>query len=267
MKLHHPSLFPLFFLLFALGIPTGILNAATDPDSRQEPHTGMQFIWVEGGCFQMGCGNWTDDCEDDENPLHEVCLEGFWIGKYEVTQAQWQSIMGNNPSYFPKGDEYPVDSASWDDAQKFIQKLNSRSPDNRFALPSEAQWEYAARTRGKREKFAGSRSPDKVGWYGVNSGYTTHPVGTKKANKIGIHDMSGNVWEWCEDNYDEKYYENSAIENPTGPDAGDAKVLRGGSHGSFAKDLRTANRNSRLSSKTHGGIGFRLVGLFSPSKP
>jgi formylglycine-generating enzyme required for sulfatase activity len=227
---------------------------------QTEPHANMEFVWVEGGCFQMGCGNWTDDCEEDEEPLHEVCLEGFWIGRYEVTQEQWTKVQGGNPSYFKKGGNYPVENITWYDAQDFITKLNAISPEYQFTLPTEAQWEYAARTRGRREKYSGSRKEEKVAWYGKNSGYATHPVGTQKATKLGIHDMSGNVWEWCQDGYDEKFYEKSEVENPLGPQDAETRVIRGGSHGSFAKDIRTSNRNNRDPEKTHGGLGVRLIG-------
>ncbi len=106
-----------------------------------DPVTGMKFAWVPKGCYQMGCGNWTSDCSSDEKPVHDVCLDGFWIGKYEVTQDQWEKVMGNNPSYFKKGRDYPVEKVSWDDVQQFIAKLNSKSSGVSFRLPTEAEWE------------------------------------------------------------------------------------------------------------------------------
>ena len=136
----------------------------------------MEFVWVPGGCYRMG----SNSGEDDEQPVHEVCVDGFWLGKYEVTQAEWQRVMGNNPSHF-KGDRNPVEIVSWDDAQEFIKRLNAKG-NGTFRLPTEAEWEYAARSGGKDEKYAGGNDVDRVAWYKSNSGGKTHPVGTKAPN-------------------------------------------------------------------------------------
>ena len=222
-----------------------------------DPVTGMVFVWVEGGCYEMGCGDWTDGCGDSEYPVHEVCVNGFWMGKYEVTQGQWQQVMGSNPSYFDYGDYFPVEQVSWDDCQEFIDDLNSQRG-SVFRLPTEAEWEYAARSGGLEEKYAGGDDLDRLGWYDANSGDRTHQVGTKVANGLGIYDMSGNVWEWCSDRYDSNYYYISPPDNPQGPPSGSFRVFRGGSWGNSAQGCRSALRN-RSSPFRFYRIGFRLV--------
>ncbi|OCC14196.1 serine/threonine kinase [Dissulfuribacter thermophilus] len=223
-----------------------------------EPITGMEFVWVPGGCFEMGCGSWQSDCDSDEKPVHEVCVDGFWIGKYEVTQGQWKRVMGNNPSKFKKGDDYPVERVSWDDAQEFIKRLNSKSG-RTFRLPTEAEWEYACRSGGKEEKYCGGSAVDRLAWYWGNSGGSTHRVGTKAPNGLGIHDMSGNVWEWCEDWYDEDYYRNSPRNNPKCPSSGSYRVSRGGSWYFNPRFVRSAYRNRFRPRNRLNYLGFRLV--------
>ncbi|MBA4348368.1 MAG: hypothetical protein C0415_00040 [Thermodesulfovibrio sp.] len=186
--------------------------------------TGLEMILVKSGCFQMG---------SDGYYAHEVCVDDFYIGKYEVTQGQWKAIMGDNPSRFEDcGDNCPVESVSWDDVQEFINKLNQKTEKN-YRLPTEAEWEYAARSGGKNEKWAGTSNQSELGeyaWYRENSGDKTHPVGQKKPpNGLGIYDMSGNVWEWVSDWFDVNYYKNSPKDNPKGPSSGSYKALRGGS--------------------------------------
>jgi hypothetical protein len=163
----------------------------TQAGTWTDPVTGMVFVWVPEGCYQMGCGSWTSNCYDDESPVHEVCVDGFWMGQTEVTQGQWQRVMGDNPSNFKKGDNYPVEQVSWDDAKEYIRKLNSMGS-AKFRLPSEAEWEYAARSGGKAEKYSGGGDVDSLAWHNSNSGSSTHPVKTKKGNGLGIYDMSGN---------------------------------------------------------------------------
>lgn len=223
----------------------------------KDPTTGMEFVSVKGGCYQMG--DTFGDGESDEKPVHEVCVDDFYIGKYEVTQGQWKAVMGNNPSYLKDcGDNCPVETVSWNDIQEFINKLNNKTGKN-YRLPTEAEWEYAARSGGKSEKYSGSNDVDSVAWYDKNSGSKTHPVGQKAANGLGIYDMSGNVWEWVNDWYDSGYYKNSPKNNPTGADSGSFRVLRGGSWGGDAWVTRSASRHDDApGSRFHVG-GFRLV--------
>jgi formylglycine-generating enzyme required for sulfatase activity len=226
-----------------------------------EPYTGMEFVWVPGGSFEMG--DLFGDGYEREKPVHTVELDGFWLGKYPVTQAQWEKVMGNNPSHF-KGRNNPVECVSWQDVQEFISKLNSRSKDSRFCLPTEAQWEYAARSGGKWELYAGGNDIDRVAWYFDNSGGKTHPVGQKAPNGLGIYDMTGNVWEWCHDWFDENYYARSPRSNPSGPSGGSYRVDRGGGWDSGARGCRAAIRLSDSPGYGSDLIGLRLA--FTPGQ-
>lgn len=212
----------------------------------------LAVVPVKGGCFKMGAA-------EDKN-LHEVCVSDFAIGKYEVTQGQWQEIMGNNPSrYSACGSNCPVDQVSWNDIQEFIAKLNSKSG-KQYRLPTEAEWEFAARSGGKDEKFSGANSLDAVAWYDKNSDSKPHPVGTKQANGLGIYDMSGNTWEWVNDCYRSNYYKTSPKNNPQGPMCSDKRVLRGGSWFNTADNSRAAFRlKDNPSFSYHFTFGFRLA--------
>ncbi|MBF0328761.1 MAG: formylglycine-generating enzyme family protein [Nitrospirae bacterium] len=222
--------------------------------------TGMELVFVKGGCYQMGCGSWTSECYDDEKPVHEVCVDDYYIGKYEVTQGQWQAVMGNNPSHFKNcGDNCPVENVSWNDVQEFISRLNSRSGGGKYRLPTEAEWEYAARSGGKSEKYSGGNDVDSVAWYSSNSGSKTHQVGTKAPNGLGIYDMSGNVWEWVQDWKADNYYSNSPRNNPTGPSSGSYRVYRGGSWDDNAGFVRSALRNFDNPGYRYGFLGIRLA--------
>jgi formylglycine-generating enzyme required for sulfatase activity len=195
----------------------------------------------------------------DEKPVHEVCVGDFYLGKYEVTQCQWKKVMGNNPSHFKDcGENCPVENVSWDDVQDYIRKLNKKTR-HIYKLPTEAEWEYAARSGGKREKYSGGDNVDSVAWYDSNSDNKTHPAGTKSQNGLGIYDMSGNVWEWCEDWYDEGYYRNSPRNDPTGPSSGEGRVIRGGSWDFYARVARSAVRGNRPPDLRSDRLGFRLV--------
>lgn len=228
----------------------------------RDPVTGMDFVWVSGGCYQMGCGPWQSECDDDEKPVHEVCVDGFWMGKTEVTQQQWEEIMDDNPSrnasLFKNTDNFPVERVSWNNTQDFIKKL-SRQSGKSYRLPTEAEWEYAARSGAREEKYAGGSDFDAVAWHNGNSGKSTHPVAQKNPNGLGLYDMSGNVWEWCQDRYDEKYYGNSPRSNPLGSSTCPFRVIRGGSWYHDPKSVRSTNRGGRDSGDSGDYIGFRLV--------
>jgi formylglycine-generating enzyme required for sulfatase activity len=204
----------------------------------------------------------SNDCGSDAKPVHEVCVSDFSIGKFEVTQGQYASVMGSNPSQFAScGSDCPVEKVSWNDAQAFINKLNAKSG-RQYRLPTEAEWEYAARSGGKDEKWAGTNDEAGLGkyaWYEKNSGKMTHRVGLKKANGLGIHDMTGNVYEWCQDWYNESYYEDSPKDNPPGADIGENRVLRGGSWDYSDNLARAAARYRYYPAYRTNTNGLRLV--------
>jgi formylglycine-generating enzyme required for sulfatase activity len=199
------------------------------------------------------------DCDDNEKPTHSVTLSNFSIGKYEVTQAQWVSVMGSNPSNFNTCSDCPVEQVSWNDIQTFLTKLNTKTGKS-FRLPTEAEWEYAARGGKKSNgyKYSGSNDIDSVAWYNGNSGRKTHVIGTtKKSNELGIYDMTGNVLEWVSDWYDS--YTSSIQTNPIGPNTGSFRVLRGGSWSNFAVHTRVSIRITSSPSSRYSTYGFRLV--------
>lgn len=219
---------------------------------------GIEMVFVEGGTFKMGAtSEQGSDADSDEKPVHSVTVSNFYIGKYEVTQAQWKAVMGDNPSSF-QGDNLPVENVSWDDIQEFIKKLNQLTGKT-YRLPTEAEWEYAARggKMSKGYKYAGSNNISDVAWYTNNSSSHTHPVGQKQPNELGLYDMSGNVWEWCQDWYGN--YNSSSQTNPTGPASGSYRVLRGGSWGYIAGDCRGSYRYRYNPSNRSYDYGFRLV--------
>ncbi|WP_432736065.1 SUMF1/EgtB/PvdO family nonheme iron enzyme [Maridesulfovibrio sp. FT414] len=220
-----------------------------------ESNSGIEFVWVCSGKFDMG----DEDGYEDEQPLHLVELDGFWISRYPITQRQWKALMGENPSYFP-GDTNPVESVSWYDTQQFIRKLSAATDwAYTFSLPTEAQWEYAARSCGMFEKYSGSDNVNRVAWYSKNSHDTTHPVGQKAPNGIGLYDMSGNVWEWCEDWFSPGAYAVHAAKNPITVSYGEQRCARGGSWGHDAEYARTVNRFGLDPESKFGDLGFRLV--------
>ncbi len=227
-----------------------------------DPATGMEFVLVKGGCYQMG--DTFGDGYHNEKPVHEVCVDDFYIGKFEVTQGQWKKVRGANPSYFGEcGDDCPVENVSWDAAQEFIRTLNTRTGRS-YRLPTEAEWEYAARSGGKREKWAGTSRESELGeyaWYSGNSGIRPHPVGRKKPNGIGIYDMSGNVWEWVQDVYSGAAYSLHSRRNPVYTGRGAGHVFRGGSWYYDPKGIRATFRDHRTPAIIirHHTIGFRLA--------
>ena len=222
--------------------------------------SGVSFdmVYVEGGSFDMGATTEQGgDAWDDEKPVHRVTLSDYYIGKCEVTQELWEAVMGSNPSWF-KGAQNPVEFVSWEDCQRFIRRLN-RLTGRTFRLPTDAEWEYAARggNQSSHYKYSGSGNIGNVAWYDDNSGSSTHAVGTKSPNELGIYDMSGNVWEWCSDWYGG--YSAGAQTNPQGPSSGSDRVLRGGSWGYSARGCRVSDRSSRDPSDRSPNIGLRLA--------
>ncbi|GHU60056.1 hypothetical protein FACS189411_17420 [Bacteroidia bacterium] len=238
------------------------------------------MVEVEGGAFMMGAQkennkkpNYDKEAYDSEAPVHEVKLDRFEISRYPVTQAQWKAVMGDNPSYFqsdklPAGvnsDDLPVENVSWDDVRKFLTKLNNLlkldpQKDKIYRLPTEAEWEYAARggNKSKKNKYSGNNDIDEVAWYSGNSDERTYEVGTKLPNELGLYDMSGNVWEWCNDWYG-SYSKEEQKTNPKGPKSGSDRVLRGGSWFSVAESCRVSFRSNNALVNRYYRIGFRLV--------
>lgn len=229
----------------------------------EEPETettftvnGVSFtmVPVEGGTFQMG-----SDDDYNANPVHQVKVSSFSIGQTEVTQELWEAVMGSNPSYF-KGSKLPVENVSWNYCQLFITQLNQLTG-KRFRLPTEAEWEFAARggNNSKGYEYSGSDNIEAVAWYYDNSGEKTHDVAGKQPNELGLYDMSGNVKEWCQDWYDKYYSMSSVVTNPTGPTDGSYRVNRGGCWSLNAKGCRVSYRPSSSPSDAYSGLGLRLA--------
>ena len=237
---------------------TTTINVTLTKGGSNANIAGFDMVYVKGGTFTMGAtAEQGSDADSDEKPTHSVTVSDFYIGKYEVTQAQWKAIMGINPSKW-KGDNLPVEKVSWDDIQEFIKKLNAKTG-KKFRLPTEAEWEYAARggNKSKGYKYSGSNKLKNVAWYDHNSDNMTHPVGQKRPNELGIYDMSGNVWEWCQDWYGD--YSSSSQTNPTGPSIGSYHVLRGGSWLGSAWSCRVSCRASDGPIIPFCTDGFRLA--------
>ena len=229
------------------------------PEGNTVTVNGVSFtmVTVEGGTFQMGSDD--SDAYDDEKPVHQVKVSSFSIGQTEVTQELWEAVMGSNPSKW-KGLKLPVEKVSWNDCQTFITKLNQLTGKT-FRLPTEAEWEFAARggNSSKGYKYSGSDNIEDVAWYTSNSGSKTHEVATKQPNELGLYDMSGNVREWCQDWYGSTYYSSSVVSNPTGPASGSNRVYRGGGWHDNARGCRVSNRGSNAPSGSGDCLGFRLA--------
>jgi formylglycine-generating enzyme required for sulfatase activity len=246
-------------------------EVAAEPEAAPlvVPRAGIELLLVKGGCFQMG--NSFEAGGPEEKPVHEVCVDDFYIGRYEVTRDQWEAIMGSAPpSSNPEcGGACPAEMISWDDAQAFLAKLNAggggrESLPGSYRLPTEAEWEYAARSGGKRERWAGPGTDvDSLAWHYQNGG-VPRDGGEKAPNGLGLYDMSGNVWEWTGDWYGETYYSVSPRSNPGGPASGERRVLRGGSAACPPFDLRTTYRNYLPPAYRGAGKGFRLVMTVAP---
>lgn len=217
----------------------------------------FEMVRVDGGTFLMGSND--PEAARNEKPVHMVTLSDFSIGKHEVTQGLWKAVMGSSNSHFV-GDDRPVENVSWDEAQQFIGKLNELTGKN-YRLPSEAEWEYAARggNQSKAYSYSGSNDINTVGWIFNNSENMTHAAGTKTPNELGIHDMSGNVWEWCQDYFDKGYYSTSPNTNPKGPAKGNFRVFRGGSMHNYSRNCRPTYRGGGNPSSRRNYLGFRLA--------
>ena len=225
----------------------------------------FNMVVVEGGSFMMGAtADQGSDAFSDESPAHQVNLSSYRIGQTEVTQALWWAVMGSNPSYFTPTYGYadilqrPVECVTWNDCQTFITKLNQLTGKT-FRLPTEAEWEYAARggKKSKHYKYAGSNAINDVAWYTSNSGSTTQPVATKAPNELGLYDMSGNVDEWCQDRYGS--YSSATQTNPTGPSTGSNRVFRGGAYYYNDRYCRVSNRGYDDQTTTYITVGLRLA--------
>jgi len=222
----------------------------------------LELVLIPAGEFMMGSPALDKDAKDDEKPQHRVRItKPFHLGKYPVTQEQWEAVMGSNPSDF-KGPKNPVDTIRWDDCQQFLGKLNAKpaAGAGKFQLPTEAQWEYACRA-GSKTRYCFGDDESKLGdyaWYLPNSGRKTHPVGEKKPNAWGLYDMHGNVFEWCQDRYDGGYYAKSPMDDPTGPTGGSYRVDRGSCWFFAAGFCRSADRGNVGPGLRGNGLGFRV---------
>lgn len=243
---------PRFIAVTALFLAFMSINAADSLNRIPEP----EMVFVEGGSFKMGDNNGLKN----ERPQHTVTLSNYYLAKYEVTQALWKAVMGNNPSTFSNCETCPVEQVGWPEIQLFIEKLNALTGKH-YRLPTEAEWEYAA-IGGKKSqgyKYPGSNNIDEVAWYKLNAGEITHTVGQKKPNELGLYDMSGNVWEICSDWYNARYYKNSSSKNPRNDKQAKHRVVRGGSWRSPWERCYNRARNRDINDHHKSNGGFRLA--------
>ena len=254
--------FFIFGFRVAMSAPDAPAITATPPDAApQTADVPIDMVFVQGGTFQMGCtAEQGSSCafNNDEKPVRSVTVKGFYMAKYETTQELWKMFRAGNPSWFTGDDSLPVENISWNDVQAFIKALNGKTG-RKYRLPTEAEWEYAARggNKSNRYKYSGGNNIDDVAWYEENSGGKPHKVGTKTPNELGIHDMSGNVWEFVNDRYG--YYDISFEAGPMGGFSKTSRVIRGGGGGSEAKECRVSNRGSGGRAQRFRGAGFRLA--------
>jgi formylglycine-generating enzyme required for sulfatase activity len=240
----------------------GLSMGAIIPPQTGEVQTFdcIDFVYCPAGTFMMGSNE-----KDDEQPVHEVEISrGFWLGKYPVTQGQWEAVMGNNPSKFKRGDNYPVERVRWDDTRDFIDRLNEKQRAKHYRLSTESEWEYGCRG-GSTTTYCFGDDESKLkeyAWFDENSDDSTHPVGKKRPNDWGLYDMHGNVWEWVNDWYAPKNPKSQI--DPVGPSMGSYRVLRGGGWGGYARGCRSADRYGLSPGDRHGGLGFRLLRITSP---
>jgi formylglycine-generating enzyme required for sulfatase activity len=267
------KLLVLILLILLIGGCKGNDEPASHTPEQITTKTNVEMVLIPGGEFIMG----DDKGQDDEKPTHKVQISAFYMDKYEVTQKAYENMMGTNPSKF-KGPDKPVERLSWFGA---IQYCNMRSlreglspcydlttlqcnyDSNGYRLPTEAEWEYACRA-GTDTKYSFGNAPDRLGqyaWFKTNANKTTHPVGQKKPNPWGLYDMHGNLWEWCNDYYDQNYYQKSGGENPLGPSTGQERVLRGGSWAGSAESSRSSTRYSETPGFADVCFGYEAYGF------
>lgn len=251
-------------LLSFLAVLGVLLMGCSEPNQPKYPEVeyqvnGVDFkmILVEGGTFDMGATDEMENPWNDELPVHTVTVSDFYLCDVEVTQALWEALMDTNYSDFP-GADLPVHEVSWNECQEFLRRLNELTGE-KFRLPTEAEWEFAARggIYSNHTQFAGSDDIDKVAWYEGNSHETPHPVAQKLPNELGLYDMSGNVWEWCSDYFDN--YLEEEQKNPQGPDKGTYRVFRGGSWFGAERSTRISTRDRFLPDESNYNLGFRLA--------
>jgi formylglycine-generating enzyme required for sulfatase activity len=265
--------FPIFIVVLGIGVVAGLLLVLGKKKDEQKPPEPETATYVNGiltikgiryelaaipaGTFAMG--STAQEALAEERPVHDVRIsQGFWLGKTEVTQGVWQAVMGSNPAQFKGGDNYPLESVSWEDCRQFIAKLNQMTGKNSFRLPTEAEWEYACRAGTTAERYS---DLDAVAWYSGNSGNSNHPVAQKLPNAWGLYDMLGNIYEWCSDWYAADYYAQSPSADPQGPTAGTMKVSRGGCSFFDAAHTRAAHRQSAETVHKNYGMGLRLAAI------
>ena len=242
------------------------INSLAEPLRSHLKKLMADMVLVEGGTYMMGNPDRDRNDEYAKDVPHEVTLSSFYICKYEVTEALWTAVMGSNPSKHPLGDNYPVEQVNWYDCQDFVEKL-SELTGRHFRLPTEAEWEYAARggKRSRGYRYSGSYALDEIGWHVGNAHYYKREVGTKKPNELGLYDMTGNVCEWCQDKLDTEYYHHSPSINPQGPDRStykDNRCFRGGSFCDDEKydELKVYTRNTGMPpEEKYGHLGLRLA--------
>jgi formylglycine-generating enzyme required for sulfatase activity len=260
------------FRIVAVGLLAGMAACAKDPapvpslPKEITDSSGIKLILIPAGEFLMGSPDSDEDAESFEKPQHRVRItEPFYLGLTEVTQGQYRTVTGESPSQFKGSDDLPVENVSWEEAVAFCGKLNEREKGQldgaRYRLPTEAEWEYACRA-GSTTRHSFGDDPaglGEVAWFEGNSGGKTHRVGEKRPNAFGLNDMQGNVWEWCQDWYDDSYYGQSSDANPSGPTRATSRVDRGGGWGSSARLCQSANRGRITPDDRSGRLGFRVA--------
>jgi len=249
------------FVCIVTGLACGQASTAPKtPGAKASAKAATELVLAKGSCYKMG--DTFGDGAANERPVHDVCVKDFYIGKYLVTKSEWAKVMGSAPANSsPCGNDCPVDSVSWNDVQKYLGVLNQRTG-RHYRLPSEAEWEYAARSGGKNEKWSGTSDPNALlgyAWVFPNSKFQLHSVGLKKPNGLGLYDMTGDAWEWTSDWYDIGYYASSPEDNPQGPASGTLRSARGGFWGDVPRLARASRRIGLRPDTRIKAYGFRIA--------